>query len=172
MYDPSIFDNLKIVLEGAVYDRDLDERWIVLGREDLIDLAQMSRTFRIRFSAKPSPGVVATVTLGSELKDFAAEWLQQKSFTPGCFLEVSFLTSLKDSDLCATIAQQLTGIWGGRPIIRQHLSFPYPQQTVGYQNDISLHFDRKIDESNISDIDSMLDHVSLSLEYLNNMHLV
>lgn len=172
MYDPSIYDNLKIVLEGAVYDRDLDERWVVLGREDLVDLAQMARTFRIRFHAKHAPAVVATLTLGSELQDFAAEWLQQSTVQAGCYIEVSFLTAVTDVQACAEIEKQLQGIWGGRPIIRQHLSFPYPQKSAILQNDISLHFDRKIDESNIADIDSVLDHVSLSLESLNRMHPV
>lgn len=49
MFDPTVFDNLKVVLEGCVYDYDLEDKIVVTGRNDIVDLATLTRTFSIRF---------------------------------------------------------------------------------------------------------------------------
>lgn len=49
MFDPTVFDNLKTVLEGAVYDLDLEGVILVINRNDLVDLAHFSRTYKITF---------------------------------------------------------------------------------------------------------------------------
>ncbi|KPV55085.1 periplasmic component, partial [Paenibacillus sp. A3] len=48
MFDPTIFDNLKVVLEGHLYDLDAEQTIRVIGREDFIDLASMKRIFSMR----------------------------------------------------------------------------------------------------------------------------
>jgi hypothetical protein len=45
MFDPTVFDNLKVIIEGAIYDLDLDGELQVVNRRDLVDLANMSRQF-------------------------------------------------------------------------------------------------------------------------------
>ena len=170
MFDPTIFDNLKIVLEGAVYDRDLDMRWAVLHREDLVDLASMGRTFIISFSQKDKPVVVATVELSSDIRDFSGEWLSDSERKPGCIFLVKFVTSIDNLDQCESIKLNLLDIWGGRPLIQQHLTFTWPQKAEHWQVEIVLHFERKFDETNIMDIENVLDHISLSLDYLNGLH--
>ncbi len=167
MFDPSIFDNLKIVLEGAVYDRDLSSHWVVLNRADRLDLAAMSRDFRIQFCVKDEWAVMATVSLRSVLKDFAAEWLADQVETPGCFLEVVFTMQVRRAEECARIESLIQNIWGGRPLLSQELSFKHPHVEEGFKNEITLHFDRKIDESNIVDLESVLEHVHQTLDELN-----
>ncbi|MDF0725751.1 hypothetical protein PY093_03360 [Cytobacillus sp. S13-E01] len=39
MFDPTIFDNLKVVIEGEVYDLDLTGDFLVTNRSDSIDIA-------------------------------------------------------------------------------------------------------------------------------------
>ncbi|UOK56770.1 hypothetical protein MGI18_18515 [Bacillus sp. OVS6] len=52
MFDPTAFDNLKVVLEGAIYDADLGGFITVIGRKDLVDLAAMSRCYQNTFQLK------------------------------------------------------------------------------------------------------------------------
>lgn len=72
MFDPTIYDNLKTVLEGACYDLDAEGEFLVTGREDLVDLASYSRTFRLRVR-RGEGRCEAAVALISDLADFAGE---------------------------------------------------------------------------------------------------
>ena len=49
MFDPTIFDNLKVVAEGAVYDLDLQGEILITNRIDQVDLATLSRYYAITF---------------------------------------------------------------------------------------------------------------------------
>jgi hypothetical protein len=49
LFDPTVYDNLKVVLEGAVYDLDLAGSILVTGREDWVNLADLSRTYKLTF---------------------------------------------------------------------------------------------------------------------------
>ena len=49
MFDPTIFDNMKVILEGYVYDLDFAGKIVVTGRMDRIEMSTMSRTYGIRF---------------------------------------------------------------------------------------------------------------------------
>ncbi len=150
-----------------MYDRDLSSHWVVLSRSDRVDLAAMSRDFRIQFCVKDEWAVFATVSLRSELKDFASEWLANQADAPGCELEVVFHMQVNRAEECARIETLIHGIWGGRPLLKQQLSFSYPHLGEGYKNEITLHFDRKIDESNIVDLESVLEHIHQTLDELN-----
>ncbi|WP_027415635.1 hypothetical protein [Aneurinibacillus terranovensis] len=52
MFDPTIFENVKVALEGAVYDFDFSGDILVTSRHDRVDLALMSREYRIGFRLK------------------------------------------------------------------------------------------------------------------------
>jgi len=49
MFDPTAFDNMKVVLEGSLYDLDISGEIRVVNREDLVNLARMEREFSITF---------------------------------------------------------------------------------------------------------------------------
>ena len=44
---PTVFDNLKTVLEGSIYDFENQDVLEVCSRDDLVDLANLTRTFRL-----------------------------------------------------------------------------------------------------------------------------
>ena len=73
MFDPTIFENWKVVVEGAIYDLDRERLIEVVGRQDLVDLAGMSRTFRMSVQL-PGGQSQAELILTSELSDFIGEW--------------------------------------------------------------------------------------------------
>ena len=49
MFDPTAFENIKVVLEGAVYDLDLNGEIIIIDRNDLINTAKLSRKYELSF---------------------------------------------------------------------------------------------------------------------------
>lgn len=93
MFDPTVFENLKVLAEGAFYDLDLDGELAVIDRHDLIDLAHMSRKYEIivRHDADKEKDVECTFSLSAGLSAFAEEKLPAFSKrSPGCALKITF----------------------------------------------------------------------------------
>lgn len=97
--DPTIFDNLRVMVEGALYERDLAGELEVVDRQDLVDLASFSRSFRMKVQLpntanSSEPTVQLELRLSSQFMDFAAEKAASllegaKHAEPGCKLEAS-----------------------------------------------------------------------------------
>lgn len=62
MFDPTAFDNLKVIVEGAVYDFDLHGDILVTDRKDMMDLASLSRIYHIFISVNRT---IRTVSRGN-----------------------------------------------------------------------------------------------------------
>lgn len=170
MFDPTVWDNLKVVLEGAIYDLDLDGDISIVDRNDIINLAKMSRTFTITFkqSMVKSEYPIATITLEADLDNLAAE-LHHKSQKPGCYLAICFKTHIHDAEAeCPKIEKFLQDIWGNSRKFEQKLSFTYSSAQMGYLNEIIVMFDRKIYEENIDDLLEMIPYILETLQFLAN----
>jgi hypothetical protein len=176
MFDPTIYDNVKVVLEGAVYDMDLSGKILVTQRIDQIDLSSMSRYFSISFQQIDMPDNIAEISLRVHLRDLAAEILELPNessenvilFTPGCHLVISFMTNIQDPQQeCPLIQSSLANIWQQRPQITQRLSYMFDEQPLGYDNQIDLRFGRKIDEAQLDDFPELLQYAIASLAWLN-----
>lgn len=63
MFDPTAFENMKTVFEGAAYDLDLSGEAAIIGRNDIVDLAGMSRDYRITLTLPAWREASATVRL-------------------------------------------------------------------------------------------------------------
>ena len=90
MFDPSVFENLKVIVEGAFYDLDLDGDLAVIDRHDYVDLAYMSRIFEIsaRLDASNEKAVECTLSLSAGLQSISSEKLTKRE--PGCDLTITF----------------------------------------------------------------------------------
>ena len=170
MFDPTIFDNIKVVLEGEIYDLDLDGKIFVVQRKDLIDIAKMSREYRIRFSETMEDIVkTAEINLIADTKDLTLEILEieDDEDKPGCELIIQFQTSIENpDDECKSIEEKINEIWDYRPTITQTIQYNYPISKGKMYNKISLHFGRKIDEDNISDIPQLIRYTFETLKAL------
>ncbi|MCD1257484.1 hypothetical protein B5M42_001355 [Paenibacillus athensensis] len=172
MFDPTIYDNMKVVLEGAVYDLDMEGAILVTQRCDRIDLSSMSRHYAIEFACGPEQPSRARIELYAHLNDLAAEIMEHPGAAPGCTMEVRFTTPVREPQReCPDIARRLQLIWGNRPSIEQRLSFAYAEAQAltpaSYVNDIRLQFGRKVDESHIGDLPELLDCAAQSLLMLD-----
>jgi hypothetical protein len=168
MFDPTIYDNIKVVLEGAVYDLDLDGQILITRREDQVDLSSMSRTYAIEFARKIDNPSKAEINLHVHLSDLAAEILENPTAKPGCTLTIKLYTKVKDPESeCPYIEEQLGLIWEHRPQVTQLLSYKFGVRPISYHNQITLSFGRKIDESHLDDFPQLIGYAVDSLTWLD-----
>lgn len=172
MFDPTVFENLKVVLEGAVYDLDLSGRIRITAREDLIDLSSMSRCYAIHFKVAqvPAAAVMAEIRLQADLADLAGEILETRQRLPGCRLDVFFEEEVGEESsidaVCRRTEALLKELWGEQYTLRQTISTIYRSQPVARKNRTQLDFGRKFGEDMIEDIPELLEHVMKSLRLL------
>lgn len=172
MFDPTIFENLKVALENIVYDLDnLDQKVLVTGRTDIQDMAVMSRKFTLRFELVPATGVAAEICLEAFLKDLAAEILELPGENPGCALSLRFYMSLHSGpSACDRIQKVLDIIWEPEVPPVQTLSYVHGEKSKKLKNRIELKFPRKINEHNMAELPSLTRHIIRTLEELSALH--
>lgn len=167
LYDPTIFDNLKVAIENELYDRDnIDQLIHISGRKDMMDMAVMEREFRLKFHLVDKPDIQAEIVLHSSLTDLAAEILEQQHIVAGCSLRIHYELVISDEQQqCAAIEQQLQSIWGAQVSITQQISHVYDAESLPdlYHNRISIVFHRKINEEQMNDIMDLAEHMIHSL---------
>lgn len=156
MFDPTVYENLKVVLEGAVYDLDLNGQILVVDRKDIVDLAKLERTYMLRFKNRNEKNITGEVKLHADIGSFTDELLHSKE-NVGCDLTISIYHDVDNLEECDDIARTLALIWNNRPTIKQMLTFTYPMSQVKYQNKITISFNRKITEAQIDDLPGLID---------------
>ncbi|WP_102346481.1 hypothetical protein [Bacillus sp. Marseille-P3661] len=172
MFDPTIYENLKVVAEGAIYDLDLIGQILVTDRVDQVDLARLSRFYSITFrkATKGENSVHGALCIYVDVHDLASEIMEKADDTIGCNIEIVFTTKVHNIDNdCESINLILQNVWGNRPSITQQLSFIYDQDVNQLKNRIILNFDRKIAEAQVGDIPVMVDHMVESIDRLNEL---
>ncbi|OLS36335.1 hypothetical protein BTR22_12600 [Alkalihalophilus pseudofirmus] len=172
MYDPTIFENLKVAIENTVYDLDnIDQLIEVSGRKDLMDMAVMSRMLELSFYLKNQTQVEATIHLDAAIEDLAAEILEEEDQQSGCVLRVSFQLMVKDPDIkCMMINELLKDIWQPELAISQKVACHYPcEEGQAYENTVTILFPRKINEDQMEQLPEFIEHILISLERLNDL---
>lgn len=178
MYDPSIFDNLKTVTEGALYDLDREGEIRINGRQDLIDLAAMGRTFRLTFTLPEEHIHTCEVELSSQLHDFAAELAKLRlveAVAPGCHLLLRF----RFEELQATQRnmQDVEGALNNRwPQVKRIAHTVVSSHFI--QKDqveskpvyiVEMQFVNKIDEEQIDDLEAFITHAAGTFRKLKDL---
>jgi hypothetical protein len=160
MFDPTIFDNIKVALENQLYDLDnLDSRIHITDRIDRIEMSVMSREFAVQFQLADHAAVTAEIRLAASLKDLATEILEIPGEMPGCTLRLRFYLEITNvPEQCKRIQDILVRIWEPELRPTQTLSFVYGQEQV-YRNQVELWFNRKINEDQLGDIPGLIEHL-------------
>ncbi|MFY4776061.1 hypothetical protein [Metabacillus sp. RGM 3146] len=162
MFDPTIFDNLKVVLEGEIYDRDLDQEIIILDRTDIVNLSDMSRMYRIKFAEKKGTAIASVeFQLFMSHKQMYSEWKQDFK-EAGCDIKMIFAWP-KDLSGCKEWTESsIKRIWGEEVLISHETRRTTSHSGITVvQYLVYLEFDRMINEDNALDLESM---VSYALE--------
>jgi len=163
MFDPTVFDNLKVVLEGAIYDLDLKGQTQIIDRSDLVDLAKLTRTYSIALANKHVEGLIE---LSTDAENWSGEILETGTDYP-CHLFLQFYLRINDIDRdCATIKFRISQIWRAyKPKIEQQITFVYNNTEPSiFHDQISLTFNETVNESFIAEIPQLL---HLILETMN-----
>lgn len=172
MFDPTIYENLKVVIEGEIYDRDLGGKIAIIDRQDCVNLATMSRYYSIAFqSLDSSPLYYATLRLEADSSDLYGEILEKED-EHGCNLILFIKGPLKDiTNNPAIIQQKLEQLWEDRPTIEQQISFDWSKDDEKkYYLKTRLYFDRKINEDQISDFPQIIDLLLRSLHTVEDVN--
>lgn len=171
MFDPTIFENLKVGIENAVYDLDnLDEIIRITDRKDILEMATLSRSFSLRFELVQQHSTSAEICLETGLRDLAAEILEIPKQQPGCDLKLRFHKNIADaSDACPAIAQIIKEIWKPELPPIQTIQYNYGDEQLVLHNTIELRFPRKINEEQMRDIPHILEFTLRTLEELNQV---
>ncbi len=122
MFDPTAYDNLKVILEGLVYDYDLAGEIIVTKRNDLVNLADLSRTFQIHFSLTEDRKQIVDIKmeLAANVRNFFPEWAPVPG-EPGARLVLVYTIFHPLNDLL----QRRTGKW-----LQQHFGRQFDMNFV------------------------------------------
>ena len=173
MFDPTAFENIKVVLEGALYDLDIDGQIVITNRNDWINTAKLSRKFEIEFQLLGNEvvPVSAKIELESGLENLAAELLpgSLSEKLSGCNmnLEFSFTHQHKIVDY-RNIEKILLDIWGEKRKIVQAVTF-YPIQNEKMMKSVAtVNFDRLVYEDQIDDLVDMIDFMIATLNRLQS----
>ncbi|MFC7395303.1 hypothetical protein [Scopulibacillus cellulosilyticus] len=157
MFDPTIYENLKVVIEGAVYELDLNGNLSVIDRVDNIDLAKMSRDFSLTFTKRDGT-VSAKLTLSANTQTLSAEILDADTANLGCQLKITFYVNVQHPETdCEAILFLINKHWRKyRPSVTQHLSYIYGEYNGEFQDAINISLNESINESHISEVKEFL----------------
>lgn len=171
MYDPTVFENLKVAFENAVYDLDnIESKISITNRVDRMDFSVMARYFAIKFTLVDKPDITTEIILEASLEELAAEILEEPGKNPGCTMLLRFYKQIQNvPKQCKQIDQALKDVWESDLQITQTLSFMFEQKSKNYQDSIEITFEHKILEEHIDDISDFLEHVLKTLKVLNDM---
>ncbi|MCR2806482.1 hypothetical protein [Paenibacillus soyae] len=170
MFDPTVFDNLKVAVENEFYDLDNLDRIIdITNRRDLLDMAVMSREFSLFFRLAKDRRAEAELVLDTSLRDLAAELLERPEEKAACGLKFRFHleTPLEGAEaLCQEIERCLMDIWLPEEKPAQTLSRSYGDESGRCRNVVELRFGRRIGEEQMDDIPELAKHAVRTLEAL------
>ncbi|MGH1285072.1 hypothetical protein [Bacillus toyonensis] len=162
MFDPTAFENLKVIVEGAVYDFDLHGDILVTDRKDVMDLASLSRMYSISFQLTETfkTMVEAKFSLSVDAKNLSGEILEVPQFIPGCEMKLAFSFEMEQPEVgCGEIETFLHSIWGKERMITQKISYEYNKQAISYHNKVEVLFRKAITEDHVDDLIAVISHM-------------
>lgn len=166
MFDPTVYDNLKVVLEGSVYDFDLSGDIEISDRSDIIDLAKLARAYSIGFK-KMNKNIEGLLILATDADNWSGEVLEDGYGPFPCEFIIQFFIKIKDIEHdCSGIRFRLNQIWRElKPKIEQQLSFTYGQESQ-ITDQITITLPEPVDELFIMDIPNVLQKMMDTLNSL------
>jgi hypothetical protein len=174
MFDPTAFENIKVVVEGEIYDRDLSGEIVVTDRNDWINTAKLSRKYEISFCLagyEPS-SLSGTLTIQAGLENLAAELLGSESANQlaGCVVGISFsLIHRNEMSVYHAVKEVLEDIWGRDRAINQIAQIVPLEKKSRVANRATVSFNRLVYEDQIDDLTEMIDYMITSLENLKKI---
>jgi hypothetical protein len=160
MFDPTAFDNMKVVAEGLFYDLDLNGTITIKERNDIIDLAQLSRRYSLSFMLNEHSDVLATFRLYAHLQQLSAELLSEGGPAKrGAFLEIVYSGS--DRDITQEKIREWQVAWGEQ---RKFETREINSSLFGTSIELVVRFERLITEEMMEDLQKLIEFFVATLQ--------
>lgn len=173
MFDPTAFENMRVVIEGYLYDKDLDGELSIIDRNDIVNLSKLTREYMIEFQLKNSSSDhKATFCLKAGLENLAAELLPGNILASkqGSFVKLQFhVIHLNELDLYDKLQTGFQQIWGEKRTILQNIQYNPLNTNRSVENRITIEFNRLIVEDQMDDLLDMIDHMVETLIWLKGL---
>ncbi|PLT34939.1 hypothetical protein [Bacillus sp. V5-8f] len=175
MFDPTAFENMKVVLEGAIYDKEFNGETVVTNRMDNVNLSSLSRQYEIEIALSKENPIRASISLQASLENLASELLPGSSISSGskagCIVSVAFgLPFFVEQEKAASIIGSLEAIWGKERTITLTSSVEYSNKSVRSMfSRVAVSFGRLITEEQMDDLLTMVDYMADSLFMLESL---
>ncbi|MFE4145152.1 hypothetical protein ACFX4I_25515 [Peribacillus sp. YIM B13472] len=171
MFDPTAFENMKVVLEGAVYDRDFIGDILVIKRDDIVNLSTMSRSYKIEMELKKPIAPISisgAIELQASLKNLSSELLDAAidDTHSGCTVDI-FITFPKKLDEvnAEQLLNDLEKIWGDQRIITVTTSDTVSKKMQHVTSSIyKVSFGRLVKEEQMDDLEDMVEYLIQSIQ--------
>ncbi|MED3625066.1 hypothetical protein [Neobacillus thermocopriae] len=171
MFDPTAFDNMKVIIEGALYDHDMAGDINIIDRNDWVNIAKMSRQFNISFTFPQDSKrtTSATIELQSGVSNLAAELTPEfvTSKLSGAFVKLFFtLHHPNETNYYQVIETIILDIWGHSRTITQQVEWNPLNSQETIKNVVTIDFNRMITEEQMEDLLEMTRYMIITLEKL------
>lgn len=170
-FDPTAYENFKIIIEGSLYDADFTGDIKVINRSELVDLAILSRTFEMQFALPESSGLIGGIQIRASLKNLADEILFHNDNLAAADIQVYFQYEEKDEskeEHANALAKALQHIWGNEREILTSITKHYRNQAFEHLlNKLTVSFKRPVREEQADDLYELVDFAIQSLKKLN-----
>ena len=163
---------MKVVLEGAVYDRDILGDILVVNRDDLVNLANLSRQFTIEFELKEprfQKKISGGISLYASLENLSSELLASpinNDKSSGSTVDIFIACSEKIADEQADkIFNGLEDIWGKQRTIKcTTILAKTNTNQQSFSSKFTISFDRLVKEDQMDDLVDMIEYLIQSVQ--------
>ncbi|HEO8421246.1 hypothetical protein [Niallia sp. FSL W8-0635] len=172
MFDPTAFENMRTVMEGLIYDKDLDGDIVILDRNDFFNSSKLSRNYTITFRLKNQENAKLKFELSADLQNLSAELLansKNKKWIGASIYIHLYLRHKKDEALYPLLQSLVEDIWGKDMKIIQEISFQPLESNHTVYNHITIDFKRLIREEQIDDMVTMMEFMEKTLLSLHSI---
>ncbi|MEY9867872.1 hypothetical protein ACDZ29_26125 [Peribacillus sp. RS7] len=171
MFDPTAFENMKVVLEGAVYDRDFIGDILVINRDDMVNLSTMSRSYKIEMELKEPMAPISisgAIEIHASLQNLSAELLDSTidDTHSGCTVDIFISFPQKLNEVNAEqFLNDLGKIWGDQRIITVTTSLTVSKKVQPVHSSLfKVSFGRLVKEEQMDDLEDMVEYLIQSIK--------
>ncbi|RFU65467.1 hypothetical protein [Peribacillus glennii] len=177
MFDPTAFENMKVVLEGALYDKEFSGEAVVTNRRDIVNLSSLSRQYEIEMALSKETPIRAGITLQANIENLASELLPDPGMEiqskAGCIVSVSFTLPFHlEKENAAELIGSLEAIWGKKRTITITSCAEYSNKSMLPPfSRAAVSFGRLVTEEQMDDLLKMADFMADSLSMLEALEV-
>jgi len=166
-FDPTAYENFKIIIEGSLYDADFTGDIKIINRSELVDLAVLSRSFEMQFKLPDYAGLIGGIQIRASLKNLADEILFHNDSLAAAHIDVYFQYDEKDEskeEMVHSLASVLRHIWGSEREILTSVTKHYHNNAYSHHvNKIVVSFNRLVTEEQADDLYELVEFAIRSL---------